>query len=64
MNSYTVEYENVEFRWWNPYTWYANISYDHNNLSSITITVRARKMFVHADASGHKMIENSNEEQN
>ena len=55
---YTVQYENIEFRWWNPLTWYGNAVYEKETMSPITISVRMKKVFIHADSIGHHLIEN------
>ena len=52
------EYENVEFRWWKFWEWYGNATYDHGSLSEITIAVRMKKVFIHADPVGHELVKN------
>ncbi len=52
----TKEYDNAEFRYWNPRTWYGNVTYRHIDHSPITIQVRGKKVFITADSLGHELV--------
>jgi len=52
------EYENVEFRWWKFWAWYGNATYEQETLAPITIAVRMKKVFIHADPIGHELVKN------
>ena len=52
------EYENVEFRWWKFWSWFGTATYSQRTLSPITIQVRMKKVFIHADPIGHELVKN------
>ena len=54
----TKEYENVEFRWWKFWSWFGTATYSQRTLSPITIQVRMKKVFIHADPIGHELVKN------
>tara|TARA_R110000824_G_scaffold290860_3_gene479326 strand:+ start:708 stop:932 length:225 start_codon:yes stop_codon:yes gene_type:complete len=50
-------YENTEFTWWNPFSWYSNKDFIHNTLTPIHIRIRGRKIIIYADSIGHALVE-------
>ena len=55
---YTREYENTDYRWWNPLHWiHRTETYEQDSMSPITIRYRRNRISITADSIGHHLVE-------
>ena len=55
---YTIEYENADYRWWNPLQWFNRIeTFTQETMAPITIEYRRKKILITADRIGHHLVQ-------
>ena len=55
---YTIEYENTDYRWWNPIHWFPRVeTYENGSMTPITIEYRKNRIFITTDSIGHHLVE-------
>ena len=57
-DTYTLEYSNLDFLWWNPIHWFnRRIVYKHDSMTPIVMDYRRKRLFVTTDSVGHHLVE-------
>jgi len=57
-DTYTLEYTNLDYRWWVPGDWFnRRIVYEHGSMTPIVMDYRRKRLFVTTDSVGHHLVE-------
>ena len=57
-DTYTLEYTNLDFLWWNPIHWFNRREvYEHGSMTPIVMDYRRKRVLVTTDSVGHHLVE-------